>query len=232
MGGADAVRARLPRGYGDIAPVANYCPWDSDEEFGVIWDTIVASTKLDKMRGYTLWRLVGSCLLLGGDVLEVGAWRGGSGALLCERAERAAGSAHTYLADTFRGVVKAGIHDTYYKGGEHADACPGDVADTFRTLNLSDWTILEGVFPDDTGAKIGDRRFCFCHIDVDVYQSAADAMEWVWPRLAVGGAVVFDDYGFWGCEGVTKLGNEEYAQFDRHFIYNVTGQGIVIKLGR
>ena len=26
-----------------------------------------------------------------------------------------------YLCDTFKGVVKAGSHDTAYKGGEHAN---------------------------------------------------------------------------------------------------------------
>ena len=31
-----------------------------------------------------------------------------------------------------------------------------------------------------------------CHIDVDVYQSARDTVEWVEPRLTSGGAIVFD----------------------------------------
>ena len=43
---------------------------------------------------------------------------------------------------------------------------------------------------------VADRRFRLAHIDVDVYQSAADVLDWVWPRLSPGGVVVFDDYGF------------------------------------
>jgi O-methyltransferase len=33
-------------------------------------------------------------------------------------------------------------------------------------------TILAGVFPNDTGSLIEGRKFRFCHIDVDVYESA------------------------------------------------------------
>lgn len=40
---------------------------------------------------------------------------------------------------------------------------------------------------------------------VDVYQSAKDIVEWAMPRLTRGGVVVFDDYGFRNCEGVTTL---------------------------
>ena len=42
----------------------------------------------------------------------------------------------------------------------------------------------------------------YCHIDVDVYQSARDVLEWVWGRLCIGAIVVYDDYGFDGCHGV------------------------------
>ena len=56
--------------------------------------------------------------------------------------------------------------------------------------------ILEGIFPEETAHLIETGEFGLCHIDVDVYQSARDAAEWVWPRLQVGGVIVFDDYGF------------------------------------
>jgi O-methyltransferase len=54
--------------------------------------------------------------------------------------------------------------------------------------------LLVGVFPEETGCLVEDRKFRFCHLDVDVYQSAADVVEWIWPRLVTGGLIVFDDY--------------------------------------
>jgi len=68
-----------------------------------------------------------------------------------------------------------------------------------------------------------------CHIDVDTYDSAKDIVEWVWPRLSVGGAVVFDDYGFVRCEGVTKLVNELSSDNDKLFIHNLNGHGLIFK---
>ncbi len=69
---------------------------------------------------------------------------------------------------------------------------------------LSNVELLQGVFPDDTGERIADRTFRLCHVDVDVYQSAKDVFDWVWPRLSPGGVAVFDDYGFPACPGVTQ----------------------------
>jgi O-methyltransferase len=41
-------------------------------------------------------------------------------------------------------------------------------------MNLDNVEILEGVFPDQTGHLVENEEFRFCHIDVDVYQSAND----------------------------------------------------------
>ena len=48
--------------------------------------------------------------------------------------------------------------------------------------------------------------------------------------MPVGGMIVFDDYGFSGCEGVTKLVDEERNKNDRIVIHNLNGHGIIIKI--
>jgi O-methyltransferase len=50
-----------------------------------------------------------------GSILEVGVWRGGTGAILAKGAE--ANGKRVFLADTFEGAVKAGSKDTPYIGG-------------------------------------------------------------------------------------------------------------------
>jgi O-methyltransferase len=86
-----------------------------------------------------------------------------------------------------------------------------------------------GIFPDETAAGIEDRTFRLCHIDVDVYQSALDVLEWVWPRLSPQGAVVFDDYGCPATPGVTMLVDEQRMRDDRLVLHNLNGHGIIIK---
>jgi O-methyltransferase len=220
-----------PRGYGLVTPQADYRPWDVDPEFSRLFRAVEAHTKVDIARCHELWELLEQCRHLEGDVLEVGVWRGGTGALLAAGARRLWGdSRRVFLADTFRGVVKAGPKDDYYRGGEHADTSPEVVRQLLGSMELSNTELLEGIFPEETGGVIADRRFCFCHVDVDVYQSARDTVEWVWPRIPVGGVVVYDDYGFYGCEGVTALGREDRLREDRVFVHNLNGHGILVKL--
>jgi O-methyltransferase len=62
-----------------------------------------------------------------------------------------------------------------------------------------------------------------------VYRSAKDVFDWVWPRLEPGGMVVFDDYGFPACPGVTKFVDEQRLLGDRTVIHNLNGHGLVVK---
>ena len=142
----------------------------------------------------------------------------------------AAPQKRVFLCDTFEGVVKATGNDTLYKGGEHADTTQEVVEQLLRRLDLRNVEILRGIFPEDTADEIQERRFSFCHIDVDVYASAKDVFEWVVPRLSQYGVVVFDDYGFRGCEGITRLVHE-LASDPRFFVYfNLNGHAVMLKL--
>jgi len=228
-----ASQKRYPAGYGSVSPVADYRPWDTDEAFQRVYRQISAHTKVDQFRCYELWTLLPQALALPGDVLEVGVWRGGSGALLCARCNELDRSQprRVYLADTFKGVVKAGPRDDYYKGGEHADTDPETVTALLSQMRLDNFRLLPGIFPEETAWQVESERICFCHVDVDVYQSARDVTDWVWPRLPPGGMIIYDDYGFWGCEGVTALGDEEKEKPGRVMVHNLNGHAVLIKTG-
>ncbi len=83
---------------------------------------------------------------------------------------------------------------------------------------------------DDTGYLVEDFRFRFCHIDVDIYQSAKDITEWIWDKMVVNGIIVYDDCGFSQCKGITDLVEEQMNYDDRIVIYNLNGHAIVIKV--
>ena len=46
----------------------------------------------------------------------------------------------------------------------------------------------------------------------------------------IGGIVVYDDYGFKGCDGITTHVNEQIQLQDRFVIHNLNGHAIIIKL--
>lgn len=219
-----------PKGYGPVQPIADYRPWELDSAFQRAAELCRSHTKVDEYRLWELWQLIGQIAPLEGDILEVGVWRGGSAGLMGLALDTLNLKRHLWLADTFEGVVKAGPKDDYYKGGEHADTTLEIVEAFLNNLRLTDVTVLPGVFPEDTAHLVECDAIALCHIDVDVYQSAKDVLEWVWPRMPVGGIIVYDDYGFYGCEGVTALVNEEAARTDRLVIHNLNGHAVVIKL--
>lgn len=213
-----------------ITSNATYAPWVSDQSFRETYQAIREHTLVDEYRCYELWQLVGEAAKGRGALLEVGVWNGGTGALIAKRAQELGMNDTVYLCDTFRGVVKAGAKDSVYKGGEHADASRESVEAVLRRLNVDTAKILTGVFPDETGAFIRENEFRFCHIDVDVYESARDIVDWIWPRLTIGGLIVFDDYGFEGCDGITKFVDEERSKAGRIVIHNLNGHAVMVKV--
>lgn len=209
---------------------ATYSPWLDNAPFREAYERIRRNTLVDVYRCFELWQLIERGQHVPGDVLEVGVWRGGTGGLMAKAAQLFSPGSRVFLADTFQGVVKAGEKDTNYKGGEHADTSVAIVEDLMRSLGVDNVRLLIGIYPEaiDPGV-IGGRRIKLCHIDVDTYDSAKAIFEDVWPRLSPGGVVVFDDYGFWGCEGVTTLGNT-LAPADGRFFHNVNGHAIFMKI--
>jgi O-methyltransferase len=215
-----------------IVPLTStYSPWYDDVDFRSTYDAIRTNTFVDQYKCYELWEQLGQVTHVDGDVLEVGVWRGGTGVLMARRCAQLGLPTTVYLADTFAGVAKAGSEDPWYRGGEHADTSPAVVEALAARVGV-EVELLVGVFPEDTAHRIADRRFRFVHIDVDVYDSAKDVLDWVWDRLNVGGTVVWDDYGAFECEGVATLGRELFArQFScGRLVHNANGHLLLVKL--
>jgi O-methyltransferase len=221
-----------------VLPFATYAPWLDNQEFLKIYSKIKDHTLVDIYRCYELWEMARQSLKFGGSFLEVGVWRGGTGALLTSVMESISKDRNerVYLADTFSGVVKADEYvDPLYRGGEHADTSALHVDSLMAELDLTRYELLQGIFPDQTATLIHHpapekMKFSFCHIDVDVYKSAHDVFFWIEQHLSVGACVVFDDYGFAGTEGVTVFCNQLKARKGFVWSHNLNGHFIMFKV--
>lgn len=218
-----------PKGYGHSPVSSDYRPWEADLGFYEAWRRVRDNTLVDTARLFELWELVEQTAGVPGAILEVGAWRGGSAALMGLRLRDLGVEKRLYVADTFAGVAKAGAEDPYYRGGEHGNTSLDIISEFFHYLGLQNYELLEGVFPEETAHRVQDDSIALCHIDVDVYQSAVDVFSWVWPRLPRGGVCVFDDYGFLGCEGVTRVVGEIRMRGDCVVVANLNGHAVVVK---
>lgn len=216
--------------YEFIIPTSTYAPYLIDKPFQKVYDKAKKYTLVDKYRCYELWQLVQETSKLNGDVLEVGTWRGGSSLIIAEASKVNSMASKVFLFDTFTGVANATDKDSFYKGGEYSDATKEGVEKLLSDYGLYNCEVYKGVFPKDTGKYVKDKHFRFIHIDVDVYKSAQDSVGFLWNKLVVGGLIVFDDYGFHNCDGVTTLVNEYRKRDDAIIIHNLNGHAIMVKI--
>ena len=216
--------------YQKIYVNATYSPWLADEQFLNIYNQIQNNTLVDIFRCYELFTLVKQASKLkNGSLIEIGVFKGGTGAIISKQAELNNINEKVYLCDTFNGVVKSSKYDPDYNNGEHK-ATKKVVKTLLQNMNIQNTVILEGIFPDDTGKQIQNLQFRFCHIDVDVYKSAKDIIDWIWPKMVIGGIIVYDDYGFSTCKGIATQVEEQINLEDRIIIHNLNGHAIIIKI--
>jgi len=201
-------------------------PWLTDKKFNKIYESIRHHTLVDRVRCYHLYLLIQQIKKVPGDILEVGTWRGGTAGIFTQLLPRKM----VYLADTFKGVIKASDWE-HYKDKAHSDTSEGLVRSFLNDdLGVSNFEILSGIFPEDTGHRLAAKKLSLVYLDVDVYRSTKDAFEYVWKNIAKGGMVVFDDYGMISaCEGISKFVHEIKGDTDKLFVPNLNGQAYVIK---
>ena len=208
-----------------IIPFSSYSPWLDDTDFAAVHESISDCTLVDIYRCYELFALARQIHSVPGDLVEVGVWRGGTAVILAA----AAREKPIHLFDTFTGVAKADhAYDTLYAGGEHGDADRATVEALFRRMGF-ECRIHRGVFPDDTLASL-PPRVALAHVDVDTYASAKESFTAIWPVVSAGGVMIFDDCGFFGCEGVTQVVNELRTTLDDAlFVHNLNGHALLVK---
>ena len=142
-----------------------------------------------------------------GDLIETGVWRGGA-VILMRAVLEAYGDRDrvVYAADSFAGLP-APDEDHYpadagsrLHRAEPLAVSRTEVERNFRLYGLLDEQVrfLEGWFKD-TLPTVADRTWSVVRLDGDMYESTMDALVNLYPRLAVGGFLIVDDYGFEPC---------------------------------
>jgi O-methyltransferase len=186
--------------------------------------TVIAPERL-----YVLVTLARQALTLPGDYVECGVFKGGSAmmlALLLERESLVPGRL-LHLFDTFTGMPASDRRfDTYYKGGEFSDTSVEGVRQRIPQTDLV--RFIPGRIPE-TFADVSHIRIAFAHIDVDIYAAVRDCCAFIYPRLVVGGFMVFDDYAWSTCPGARRAVDEYFAQRRVRPLVLQNGQALVFK---
>jgi hypothetical protein len=135
---------------------------------------------------------------LEGDVAECGVYRGGSAKLLSSVFK----SKRIFLFDSFSGMKEDDVFAQGHRRGDFSDTTLDDVK-TYLSDN-SNCLFFQGWLPDSAAFLKRDQKFCFVHMDLDLYRSTLLAVNVFWPKLVVGGLMVFDDWCWQRCPGVKK----------------------------
>ena len=180
---------------------------------------------VDQIRCYMIYQLSLQVKLLDGDVAEIGVWRGGTGKLLSTILSQKT----VYLFDTFEGLpeINAQFDEDFHTQGMFDDTSENLVKQYLE--DFGNIQIIKGTFPKSVESKKISDKFCFVHVDVDLYQSAYDCLNYFYKLLVVGGVIVFDDYGFGTCPGVKKAVDSFFETKKEFPIYLPSGQCLIIK---
>lgn len=147
---------------------------------------------------YQLFRLTAGVV---GDTAECGVYIGAGSYLICRMNQEPqfAGRTH-FMFDSFEGLSQPSpVDGPYWKKGDLV--CLEDVArSNLRAFGNS--RLLKGWIPTRF-AEVGERKFSFVHIDVDLYEPTRDSIEFFYPRMSDGGIIVCDDYRLNTCPGAT-----------------------------
>jgi O-methyltransferase len=160
---------------------------------------------LKQMRYYVMHQLAASTMrrLSGHNVVECGCWRGHSTLILASLMDlHRSGSSRFHVFDSFEGLSEFGERDrsSFMAKKAAQDAEREKYASDFDRLAamvkpLGFVRLHKGWIPQvfdevDVGA------ISFANIDVNLYEPTLRSHEFINPRLAPGGIVFFDDYGY------------------------------------
>jgi len=176
---------------------------------------------MDSEEKFTLYSSMKAVSYLEGDVAEVGVYKGGSAKILCEtKADK-----ELHLFDTFEGLPETKKEDLV-KGCWLKDTSLGKVKNYLKNYNKV--FFYKGSFPD-TAFPVLDKKFCFVHLDTDIYQGTLDGLKIFWPRMVKGGRIVSHDYNNEDCPGVKRAFKEFFSNNPEKIIDIADTQGMVIK---
>jgi len=175
---------------------------------------------------YCLSNCAKSTVNLEGDVVEAGVYYGATARLLARFFERTDKTIH--LFDTFNVMPEANPEkDRPERWHPQRDFSLEQVKDFLS--EFSNFRFYQGLFKD-TLHSVADKKFCFVHVDCDLYDGAKQCCEFFYPRMVVGGVMMFHDYDAANFPGITRAVEEFFIdKRDLRVSNRYGGHHVVVK---
>lgn len=154
---------------------------------------------LADQEAYQIMMFAKRTLKIKGEIAEVGVYTGGSAKLIAEMVP----DKEIHLFDSFEGLpTPEDVDPEKFTEGQYG----ADLEDVRAYLSAyPNVHLYKGFFPATSG-PIESKKFSFVHLDVDLYQSTKESLEFFYPRMSPGGVLLSHDY--MTAEGVRKAFDE------------------------
>ena len=214
--------------------------YETDQAFHARYDKAQERTQMEdsdnplrRMRHYTLMQLFNNADIDGGDICELGCFRGLSAWQISSQIQERNSNAIFHIFDSFQGLSEIEEIDTPEGRSQDATALRKQFACSLEQVkeNLREYNFIKyykGWIPDRF-SEVEDRLFSFIHIDVDLYQPIYDSISFFFPRLITNGIMVFDDYGCLQFPGAKKAVDDYLRSKDVFFLRLPSGQAFLRK---
>ena len=204
-----------------------FSPWVATQgEFHDFYRIAAPRTLVSRDRCHVLYTLLRQAVHVEGEVWECGVYRGGTAAMMARILKKYGPWKRLFLFDTFAGMPATDSQKDFHQQGDFADTSLESVQ---RFVQEAERCVYRQGFIPETFSGLESARIAFAHIDVDIYRSILDCLEFIWPRLAFGGMIVFDDYGFPTCPGAREAVDRFFSGKACRPLCLPTGQALVFK---
>jgi hypothetical protein len=136
-----------------------------------------------------------------GDFVEAGVWRGGACILVNEIFKKLNTDKKVWVYDSFEGLPKPNESKYPSDAGDNHWTLPElsvsleEVHDNFKIFGDLDDNVkfVKGWFSDTMPSNTIDK-ISVLRLDGDMYESTIDPLEYLYPKLSIGGYCIIDDY--------------------------------------
>lgn len=173
---------------------------------------------------------------IAGSIVECGVWRGGSMMAVARTLKRLGREdVDLFCFDTFEGMTQPTEVDVNFAGASastkfartrlsdrQSNWCRGSIQEVQQNLGSTEYDITKIIcvkgMVEDTLPGAAPSTISILRLDTDWYESTRHELLHLFPRLAIGGVLILDDYGHW--EGHRKAVDEYFKQQNIRMLLN------------
>lgn len=170
-----------------------------------------------------------------GALVECGVFKGGSVMNMALTQLQYPDLRHIYLYDTFEGMTPAGEFDINHRGipasiilKKPSKKCIAPLEEVKQNIYLTNYPkeFLHFIKGDvaQTLKQNPPPKIAVLRLDTDWYESTKAELEILYPKLAKGGVLILDDYGYW--KGARKAVDDYFDSLKIHLKLKPMDEGI------